>query len=436
MKSFMVALLAIAGSQAQINFGGPTNTGVGPRPAFEGGNNDGNDDGQQNLADILGESPDGIFTRFNDGVNARIQGESCITPRGNDGVCSYISEPQCSGTVGRIRRRGVTRRILRYLRRAIRSPCGFDRFDYTLCCSEDEFGGGGGGRPSTTTRRPTTTRRTTTTTTTTTTPDPSTCGVSPFRLRIVGGSEAPVGAWPWAGILGQPSGGSNSFVVVCGATLVSPRHLISAAHCFPDNGSNRRITHVRLGEHDISKTSDDARGTPLDVPVARVAVHEGYSNVSLKNDIAVITLRRAVTFNARISPVCMPDALRNTNNLERRFSSMNVIGWGATVNGGRTVNALMQAEVPLVGSQECDRAYASVQRIRIGRRDQICAGRGLIDACSGDSGGGLLVEAGRNAAWTLAGVTSFGAECGSETMPGVYTRVDNFLPWIRRQMRR
>lgn len=32
----------------------------------------------------------------------------------------------------------------------------------------------------------------------------------------------------------------------------------------------------------------------------------------------------------------------------------------------------------------------------------------------------------------ILGVVSFGIGCGTENSPGVYTRVTQFLPWIRR----
>ena len=58
------------------------------------------------------------------------------------------------------------------------------------------------------------------------------------------------------------------------------------------------------------------------------------------------------------------------------------------------------------------------------------------DSCVGDSGSGLmrsLPDAGRRGASRaeLIGVVSFGPRlCGTEGVPGVYSRVEAFLPWI------
>ncbi len=90
---------------------------------------------------------------------------------------------------------------------------------------------------------------------------------------------------------------------------------------------------------------------------------------------------------------------------------------------------LIQAPINIVSVPDCDRAYASVNRINIGR-DQICAGRGVTDTCTGDSGGPMMAPD-RSGRWNVLGVTSFGVECARRDFPGVYTRVSEFLAWIR-----
>ncbi|QQP55877.1 Uncharacterized protein FKW44_000346, partial [Caligus rogercresseyi] len=173
-----------------------------------------------------------------------------------------------------------TQRVINYLRRAIQAPCGFDRLDYTLCC-----------RDSNSVPTPATTTTTTTTTTrSTTTPSSGNgalqiCGISGFKTRVTGGQVATPGVWPWAVILGQRS--SDGIEVI--------------SHCFR---GQKAINLVRLGEHDISTSTDGA--TPQDIPVARILTHSGYNGVDLKNDIAVVTLSSPAVFSTRVRPACLP----------------------------------------------------------------------------------------------------------------------------------
>lgn len=53
----------------------------------------------------------------------------------------------------------------------------------------------------------------------------------------------------------------------------------------------------------------------------------------------------------------------------------------------------------------------------------------LHDACQGDSGGPLVCESDRH--MTLVGIISWGIGCGQKDVPGVYTKVANYLDWIQ-----
>lgn len=48
--------------------------------------------------------------------------------------------------------------------------------------------------------------------------------------KIVGGEVSKKGAWPWAVLLAYTDGSSSS-PFKCGGTLVTARHVVTAAHC-------------------------------------------------------------------------------------------------------------------------------------------------------------------------------------------------------------
>lgn len=68
----------------------------------------------------------------------------------------------------------------------------------------------------------------------------------------------------------------------------------------------------------------------------------------------------------------------------------------------------------------------------------MCAGgQGGKDSCKGDSGGPLMWENQRGKKfYELVGVVSFGPfPCGEENEPGVYTKVHEYIPWIRQNVK-
>merc|ERR1712035_282634 len=77
-----------------------------------------------------------LSARFGFGsVSSRI-GESCVTPLGEQGSCQFIVADQCRPVLNRILKYGVTQSLLNYLLAAIKSPCGFEQNDLSLCCAE------------------------------------------------------------------------------------------------------------------------------------------------------------------------------------------------------------------------------------------------------------------------------------------------------------
>ena len=68
-----------------------------------------------------------------------------------------------------------------------------------------------------------------------------------------------------------------------------------------------------------------------------------------------------------------------------------------------------------------------------------CAGeeKGGIDSCQGDSGGPLVVPNQSDSGqitYQIAGIVSWGIGCAKPGLPGVYTKVSNYIDWIEDRM--
>lgn len=128
------------------------------------------------------------------------------------------------------------------------------------------------------------------------------CGVSTaVRSRIVGGNNSPRGGYPWLAALGYQT---PAVRFLCGGTLITSRHVVSAAHCVIDT-----LAFVRLGAYDITSNTEGA----IDINIEWKSVHESYDSKYISNDISMLRLNRIVNYTNLIKPICLPmtDALIN-----------------------------------------------------------------------------------------------------------------------------
>ncbi|XP_048372382.1 serine protease 33-like [Sphaerodactylus townsendi] len=245
------------------------------------------------------------------------------------------------------------------------------------------------------------------------------CGRLPDNPRIVGGSEAEIGTWPWIAslqLIDSPT---------CGGTLISSKWVLTAAHCFDSGIRDPSLYVVVLGAYNLSN--------PGSAPVAvkDIIIHSEYSSHVDGNDIALLELEHPVNFTNRILPACIP----GPSIVFPPMMGCWVAGWGNIKENVPLPppELLQEVLLPLVDRNTCEDLYSFLQLRRpIIKDDMICAGymEGMKDACQGDSGGPLLCP--WDGDWVLAGVVSWGVDCAAPRRPGVYARVAAHSQWILR----
>lgn len=248
----------------------------------------------------------------------------------------------------------------------------------------------------------------------------SDCGVSsaPPSSRIVGGTDAGRGAWPW-----QVSLQIREYHI-CGGSIISSRWILSAAHCFQ---SYNRARQWRVQYGDISLTAMRARPG---ASVERIISHPYYDPDTNDYDVALLKLHESLPFSSTVKSVCLPNkgADLTSENSERLAW---ITGWGALRSSGEGPDIMNQAQVTIYPRRKCNRWHILRGTVT---KTMLCAGRleGGVDTCQGDSGGPLVVENGSR--WWLVGDTSWGIGCALRNRPGVYGNVAYFMDWIQLQM--
>ncbi|KAL2718150.1 chymotrypsin-1-like [Vespula squamosa] len=225
--------------------------------------------------------------------------------------------------------------------------------------------------------------------------------------RIVGGSRAAVGEFPH-----QVSLRVNKNHI-CGGSIISSRHIVTAAHCVNNWIVPNPYYSVVSGTNYLNSGGQVHN-------VASVTVHPKYvgtSQTSWVNDVAVLTLVSTMVFNDLQRPI----ALLNTE--VPNDSLLRLSGWGRIYANGPISNALLKADLYAKNNNICQRQHTLVIY-----PSHICAlnQRG-IGACQGDSGGPLTYNG------KLAGIVSWVIPC-AVGIPDVFTKVSSHITFIRNAM--
>lgn len=241
--------------------------------------------------------------------------------------------------------------------------------------------------------------------------------------RIVGGQKAEHATYPWMFSI-QTS--SNKRLTHCGATLVSPQFLMTAAHCVSPKERYEEIYEVTIDKVPGSLTSS----TPW---IEKWIVHPKYQKKdNYEYDLALLRLSHPVQ---GVTPVNLPASQPTTNVLAQ------AIGWGATQPDKTLPSShLLHISLPLRPLKECRSPDEKAPELT---DNMICAGayQDGTSICDGDSGGPLFLN-NPDGSVTQIGITSFtfsskgsppDKACGNALYPGIFTNIWSLKSFITEQ---
>jgi len=203
---------------------------------------------------------------------------------------------------------------------------------------------------------------------------------------------------PWAVVLVRDDDPG-----ICTGSLISPRFVLTAAHCAGDG-----LT-VLYG----NRSREGARR----VAVREAIRHPQYTGQPIAYDLGLLRLVRPL----RVRPLPIASRAEAWDRL-RPGGTGTILGWGSTMTGDGRPDILLRTDIRLMGLQIVATHIAFV------------APRG--GPCSGDSGGPLLIQ-GYDGGPVLVGVASItgGNLCATGGGMAGYTDVSVMLDFIRDHVR-
>lgn len=281
--------------------------------------------------------------------------------------------------------------------------------------------------------------------------DDEICGFQSYGPKIKGGEIAQIDEFPWMALLIYEIRESKHQVHGCGGVLINRNFVLTAAHCVSgkEYESKGPLKFVRLREYNIYQDPDcviennfkDCSENKIDAVPRKILLHPDYDSEfrSKYHDVALLEIDPTPAYSDFLRPICLPEPQYDNGAAEgKRFS---VAGWGRTDIFRKQLgnNALspikLKVILPYVNAETCQKVFRS-QRLELSP-GQLCAGgQNARDTCSGDSGSPLMHYDTQHGVWVLTGLVSLGVrDCGTEGIPGVYTNVREYLPWIKKNAR-
>ena len=237
---------------------------------------------------------------------------------------------------------------------------------------------------------------------------------------------------PWAVSIGFYE--DNQYQHECTGSLITENIVITAAHCTFDYEEDLFIQAGVLNLRSLGSTERR---------VIKTFEHPDYKPPQVYFDVSIAVLEKFLSFDEKISPVCLPSETFANSDFMNRFA-ITIQGWGKD-NNGNFGQDLTKIDLTVRKNSFCNKKYEGLSEARkqfwfpkLLISSMFCADSNLgdnIGTCYGDSGGPSMIKDEEGVSYILMGVVSGNpGECGKTGQyPDYFTFIghQNILPWVQ-----
>ena len=246
------------------------------------------------------------------------------------------------------------------------------------------------------------------------------CGVAKARGRIHMGHKANIRFFPWTVSVRECAYFTGKY---CAGSIIGRRWVVTAAHCVKP--TTKYVTAGKTKSYSWKlKDRWQIKNTYIHPFYSRI-VNETGDLVSFRDDIALLELKRKLTFSPLIQPICV------SRKIVKENQRCEVVGWGETSPGQASLEHLLWINVKIDHKREWSLIYTHI----VNPNDVICTKESTRFGCKGDSGGPLMCKE-RKGRYFLKGVLSNAGNWSDDTDDNEFgddnefAKVAKYVDWI------